>query len=804
MKDEKGRKRLVVIGSGMAGTACVEEILKLAPERYEITVFGAERHPNYNRVLLSHVLTGEKTLKDITLHGPAWYRERGITLHTGRRVEEVRRASRTVVAEGGVGAGYDRLILSTGSVPVIPAVPGVEKAGVITFRDIDDCERIRGLARDARKAVVIGGGLLGLEAARGLMGLGMEVTVAHLMDRLMERQLDRAAAAFLKDDIERLGIRVLLNAETVAVEGDGSVRAVRFADGTSAEADLVVLSVGIRPNITLAESSGIYCGRGIVVSDTMQTYDPAVYAVGECVEHRGATFGLVGPVFEQARVLANHLAGDCRLVFKNRPTSTRLKVPGVDLYSAGSIDESGGAETIEYMDRGARQYKKLVLRDGVIKGIVMYGDTADGPRLFSSLIEDEDISQRRRTILFGDTVTSGAPSSADAMPPEAIVCGCNGVTKAMIVEAIEKKGLFTREDVKRETKASSSCGGCAPTIERILEATLGANFQGTPQPTNICECTKYSRDDVLKNIREKGLRSVMEVMDTLGWETVGCEKCRPALNYYVSMVWPGSAEDDQSSRLVNERMHANIQKDGTFSVVPRMYGGAASPEELKRIADAAIKYAVPLVKLTGGQRIDLIGVKKEDLTGIWRDIGMPSGYAYGKALRTVKTCVGSLHCRYGTQDSLGLGMEMERRLEGLWMPAKVKIGASGCPRNCAEAMIKDVGIAGIAGGFDVYVGGCGGIELKAAERLSTEKSAQGVIETTGAFLQYYREDAHYGERTFKWVRRRGLKAIIKAVVEDREARAALSASLDEALGAVREPWRERIERSKGGATASNN
>ena len=611
------------------------------------------------------------------------------------------------------------------------------------------------------------------------------------MDRLMERQCDATAAGLLADDLERMGIRPLLCKEVIEITGSGDgVGGVRFKDGQEIAADAVVVSIGIRPNIALASSSGIYCNRGIVVSDTMQTYDPSIYAVGECVEHRGMTFGLVGAVFEQARVIANHLAGDCRLVFKNRPASTRLKIPGIDLYSAGEV-ACAGAESIEYMDRGAGVYKKTLLKEGRIVGLVMYGDSAIGPRLFSSLLEGEDVGHKRHALLFGEAPSAKGASSVEDMPDDAIVCGCNGVTKGMLVEAIEKKGLFTRADVGRETKASTSCGGCAGLIDRILEATLGTDFQGAAQPANICACTKYSREDVIKNIRERRLTSVMAVMEALGWETVGCDTCRPALNYYVSMVWPQEAADDSTSRLVNERAHANIQNDGTFSVVPRMYGGVVTPAELGRIAECAVKHDVRLVKLTGGSRIDLIGVKKADLPAVWKELDMDSGYAYGKALRTVKTCVGSLHCRYGTQDSLSLGIALEKRLAGLWMPAKVKMSVSGCPRNCSEAAIKDVGIVGVSGGFEIYVGGCGGIELKAGQKFATVKTYDDVMALACAFIQYYREDAHYGERTFKWVRRRTIGEVQKAVVHDVANAAALCERLASAIAAVRDPWRER-------------
>lgn len=793
MKNKQGKESLVVVGNGLAGIACVEEMLKLDPGRFEITVFGAERHLNYNRVLLSQVLTGHKTLQDICLHDQSWYKEKGIRLHTGSKVTGIKRKSRVVVTENGMEAGYNKLILATGAVPVIPRIPGVDKNGVVYFREMDDCEKIRGIIGrgGGKKAVIIGGGLLGLEAAYSIKTLGAGVTVVHLMDRLMERQLDAVSAGFLKEDIERLGIEVLLGKETAEILGDNGVEAVRLKDGATIAADMVVVSAGIRPNAELARVSGVYCEKGIVVSDTMQTYDPAIYAVGECVEHRGVTFGLVASVFEQARVLADHLAGSSRLVFKNKPLSAKLKIPGINLYSAGSVDDTEGADTIEYIDRRGRLYKKLIMGDNRIRGIILYGDTLDGPDLFSSLVEGTDISGKRHRLLSGNVIPGRDSASTDEMPDEAIVCGCNGVTKGMIKDAIVKKGLFTRDDVKRETKASSSCGGCAGLVDRILEATLGASFQGAPLSASLCGCTKYSRDDVIKNIKEKGLRSVKEVMEMLGWESVGCDVCRPAINYYIGMIWPSRAEDDLSSRLINERVHANIQKDGSFSVVPRVYGGVVEPVFLRKVADAAEKYGVPLVKLTGGQRIGLFGVKKEDLKNVWTEIGMPSGYAYGKALRTVKTCVGSPFCRYGTQDSLTLGIELEKRLEGLWMPAKVKMSVNGCPRNCAEAGIKDIGIVGVAGGFEVYLGGCGGIELRGAEHLTTVKTADEVFEVVFAVIQYYREDACYGERTFKWISRVGLKTVKKAVLDDIDNRKKLSSRLKEALLTVRDPWGQR-------------
>jgi len=794
MKNKETKMKLVVIGNGMAGVNCIEEILGLDAGRYDITVFGKEAHPNYNRVFLSYVLTGEKTLDDITLNAFKWYKERGITLLSGCPVSRIDRGRRLVIGGDGVEVPYDRIILATGSVPFVPPIPGVDKDGVIAFRNIADCERLKGTVGKSRRAVVIGGGLLGLEAARGLMELGMEVTVVHLMDRLMERQLDKQSAALLKEDLEEKGLKILLGKETSEITGGQSVDGLTFSDGGHIETDIVVLSAGIRPNIELAKASGVYCERGVVVSDTMQTYDPSIYAVGECVQVRGATFGLVAPIFEQARVLANHLAGDSRLSFVSKPLSTKLKVPGIELYSAGSVAGGAGVESIEFFDKGLRTYKKLFLKDNMIEGVLLYGETADGPRLFQHLIDEHDISEKRATILFGEGIAGKPSASIEALSDETIICGCNGVTKGEIVKAIEEKGLFTREDVERETKAATSCGGCGTLIEQILEATLGSDFQGRGEDRAICGCTRYTRDDLIKNIRENRLTSVTDVMDSLGWETVGCDKCRPAINYYVSMIWPGECEDDPSSRIVSERTHANIQKDKTFSVVPRMYGGVTTADELRRIADVADEYKVPLVKVTGGQRIDLLGIKKEDLPGVWKSLAMPSGYAYGKAMRTVKTCVGAVFCRYGTQDSIGLGVALEKELEGLWSPAKIKMGVTGCPRNCAESAIKDVGIIGITGGWEIYVGGCGGTKTRGADLLCTVATDAEAMEITTAFIQYYREEAVYGERTAVFIRRVGLESVKRDVVDDVAMREGLAERLKAALSIVTDPWKARLAR----------
>ena len=805
------KQKLVMVGNGMAGVKTLEEILKHAPDAFDITVFGAEPHGNYNRILLSPVLAGEMTLTDIMLNDLGWYADNGITLHAGRKVIEIDRARRIVRAEDGTEASYDRLLLATGSNPFILPVPGKALPGVIAYRDIADTEAMIAAASRHRHAAVIGGGLLGLEAANGLILRGMEATVVHLGEWIMERQLDRPAAELLQASLEAKGMKFCLGAQTAELVPSAArneparVAAVRLADGRTLPADLVVMSAGIRPNTALAESAKIHCDRGIVVSDTMQTVtDPRVYAVGECVNHRGIAYGLVAPLFEQAKVCANHLAGFGIGQYKGSVTSTKLKVTGVDVFSAGDFMGGEGCDEIVLHDRAGGVYKKLVLRDDRLAGAVMVGDTADGAWYFQLVREGKNVAEMRDHLMFGQSFTQShlgdaghqGQNQAALLPDTAEVCGCNGVCKGAIVSAIKEKGLFSLDDVRKHTKASSSCGSCTGLVEQILASTVGGAYQATDKHSKpVCGCTDRTHAGVRAAIREQKLLSIPAVMKALDWKTPnGCATCRPALNYYLISTWPHEAQDDPQSRFINERAHANIQKDGTYSVVPRMWGGLTTPNELRAIADAAEKYKVPTVKVTGGQRIDLLGVKKDDLPAIWADLGkagMVSGHAYGKSLRTVKTCVGAEHCRFGTQLAMDMGVKLEKMLFGMWSPHKVKLAVSGCPRNCAESGIKDVGIIGVDSGYEIYVAGNGGIKTEVAQFLCKVSTDDEVKEMSGAFLQLYREEAFYLERTCHYVERVGLDHVKQRVVADADNRRALHERLLFALKDAPDPWAEQ-------------
>ncbi|WP_457787052.1 nitrite reductase large subunit NirB [Pseudomonas sp. PL-6] len=793
--------KLVMIGNGMAGVRTLEELLKLAPDLYDITVFGAEPHPNYNRILLSPVLAGEQTFEEIVLNDLGWYAENDIKLLLGRKVVKIDRKKRLVIADDGSEAEYDRLLIATGSNPFILPIPGKDLQGVIGYRDIADTQMMMDTAKTHKHAVVIGGGLLGLEAANGLKLRGMDVTVVHLGDWLLERQLDRTAGELLQKSLEDRGLKFLLPKHTAELldNGEGRVCAVKFKDGEVIPADLVVMAAGIRPNSELAESAGIACNRGILVNDTMQTYDPRIYAIGECASHRGIAYGLVAPLFEQAKVCANHLAQLGFARYQGSVTSTKLKVTGIDLFSAGEFMGGEGTETITLSDPIGGVYKKLVIKDDVLVGACLYGDTADGGWYFRQIRENHNVSEIRDHLMFGegaigDVGHQGADKTAN-MPDSMEICGCNGVCKGTIVRAIQENGLFSVDEVKKHTKAASSCGSCAGLVEQILISTVGGAADVKPKSEKaICGCSDLNHGQIRKAIREQHLTSMAQTMEFLNWSTPnGCATCRPALNYYLISTWPGEAKDDPQSRLINERAHANIQKDGTYSVVPRMWGGVTNPSELRRIADVADKYNVPMVKVTGGQRIDLLGIKKDDLPAVWKDLDMPSGHAYGKSIRTVKTCVGSEFCRFGTQNSTQLGIDLEHDLFNMWSPHKVKLAVSGCPRNCAEAGIKDVGIIGVDSGFEMYIGGNGGIKTEVAEFFVKVKTAEEVREYNAAFLQLYREEAFYLERTVHYMQRVGMEHIKKAVLEDEANRKALAARLHYALSFEQDPWKERIE-----------
>ncbi|MBU4531584.1 MAG: nitrite reductase large subunit NirB [Hoeflea sp.] len=794
------KQKLVVIGNGMAPGRMLEHLFESAPDAFDVTIFNAEPRVNYDRIMLSPVLSGEKSFEDIIIHGDGWYIRHGVMLYKGHKVVEIDRQAKTVRSEHGEVASYDKLVIATGSAPFIIPVPGHDLPGVLTYRDLDDVDAMLLAAQSRGKAVVIGGGLLGLEAAAGLKERGMDVTVIHLMPTLMERQLDPAAGYLLERELEGRGIKIITKASTKRIIGETRVEGIELEDGTIIPATLVVMAVGIRPSAALARDAGLSVNRGIVVTDSMQTSDPGIFAVGECVEINGNVYGLVAPLYQMAEVAASHLIGDMAKRFVETSTATKLKVTGINLYSVGDFAEAEDREEIVLRDATAGVYKRLVLKDNRILGVVLYGETADGAWFFDLLKKQTDISEMRETLIFGQAYQGGSQldpmAAVAALPDDAEICGCNGVCKGKITGAITSKGLKGLDDVRAHTKASASCGTCTGLVEQLLSLTLGDAYNPAAV-TPMCGCTGLGHDDVRRLIKAKGLKTIPAVMQELEWKTsCGCAKCRPALNYYLVCDWPDEYADDYQSRFINERVHANIQKDGTYSVVPRMWGGMTSSKELRAIADVVDKFNIPAVKCTGGQRIDMLGIRKEDLPAVWADLGKAgfvSGQAYAKGLRTVKTCVGTDWCRFGTQDSTGLGIKLEKFMWGSWTPAKLKMAVSGCPRNCSEATCKDIGIICVDSGYDIHFAGAAGLDIKGTEVLGHVKTEDEVMEHVVALAQMYREQGRYLERIYKWAKRIGLEEIRRQIMDEPDKRKGYyDRFVFSQKFAQVDPWSERV------------
>ena len=783
-------KKLVVVGNGMAGMACVEQILRHSP-KFQITIFGDETHVNYNRILLSSVLAGEKNADDIVLNGLDWYRQNEIDLRLGVRIVDIDSHAKTVTGDDGSVTSFDKLLLATGSLPIIPSIEDVKKEGVFVFRNLDDTRALLDRARPGIKAVVIGGGLLGLEAARGLQVQGCDVTVVHLMETLMERQLDPTGGSYLAAKMNQMGITVLLGLSTTKVLGNGHVQGVEFKGGGNIPADLLVIAAGIRPNVGLGQKAGLEVKRGIVVNDYMETSHPDIFAVGECVQHNGVCYGLVAPLFEQGKVLAATITGNKGPTYQGSVQAAKLKIMGVDVFSAGEIGEKlDGSEVIRYEDPSLGIYKRLTLKGNKLCGVILVGDTNDSHRYTDWLRSQADLAGMRRQLLFPDTASDTGLDIAKMSDTETI-CGCMGVSKGTIISAIHEKGVSTLAQLKEGTRASTGCGSCTALCQQLLKAVV-PDFQEEVKKT-MCKCIPFAEDNLREILRSQQLRSVQEVLDIYG-NGIGCESCKPALSYMLDMLWCGGHDEDRSARFINDRVHANIQKDGTFSVVPRIRGGVTSPDELRRIADVAERYNVRMVKITGSQRIDLLGVKKSDLPKVWADLGMPSGQAYTKGVRMVKTCVGTDFCRFGVQDSTSAGIELERRLENLFTPHKLKMGSVGCPRNCAEATVKDIGLVGQDGSWQVVVGGAAGKIVRKADLLVTVETTEQALDAAGLFFQYYRENANYLERTYDFVERLGIEKVRKETIYATDAvKDGLRDRLRKSKARSRDAWLERDE-----------
>ena len=796
------KQKLVVIGNGMAGARAVEEVLaRGGAEQFDVTMFGDEPYGNYNRIMLSNVLSGAQELDEITINPLDWYAENDIVLHAGTRVVGIDRAAQVVITDKGTRQAYDKLLISTGSRAFMPPIPGMHvgaklKPGVFGFRTIDDTEGMIESAKTNKVAAVIGGGLLGLEAARGLLNHGCTVHVVHLSSHLMNAQLDPIGGALLRTAMEAMGITIHLGASTAEILGEDRVTGLRFKDDTTLSCDMLVVSAGIRPNSEIGVRAGLTVQRAIVVDDHMQAEgDAHIYVVGECAQHRGQVYGLVAPLWDQAKVFADHITGrNPQAAYHGSKLATKLKVMGVELASMGITEpKEERDETIQFTEPKRGTYKKLIVRDGRLVGGILMGDISKAAYLMQAFDKESPLPDERLSLLFD----LGAPSqkiTLDEMPSDAQVCNCNGVNKGAIGACVAA-GMRTATAVINATRAGKGCGSCKGLVNELVDWFCGGEAEVDPSIHYYVPCIPLAKPELAKAIVAQELRSVSAVFAALS-PTGEDAASKPALASILITIWKGLYEDERDARFINDRVHGNIQKDGTFSVIPEMAGGVCTPDQLRRIADVADKYAVPLVKLTGGQRIDLVGIPKEQLPAVWNDLGMPAGYAWGKSYRTCKSCIGSDFCRFGLGDSMALAGKIEAKFRGIDSPGKLKLATAGCPRNCSEALVKDVGAVAVEGGkWEIYVGGAAGSHIRKGDLLCTVDTHDDVLKFSGRFMQWYRENAKYKERTYTFVERMGIERVRAVVLDDADGIAdALDAAMEESCAtALKDPWKEAIK-----------
>jgi nitrite reductase (NADH) large subunit len=764
---DRQRKTVVVIGNGMVGHRFCERLIEHDRERiYQIVTFCEEPRPAYDRVNLSKFFE-RREAEHLKLACATWYAEKGIALHIGERASAIDRQRRVVTSSTGREIGYDAVVLATGSAPFVPAVPGVDKKGIFVYRTIEDLERILAYAGTAASAAVIGGGLLGLEAAKAVRDLGLETHIVEFAPRLMPRQVDDVGARTLLEKIEGMNVRVHVGKATQAFLGNGKVEGLAFVDGGRLEVDMVVISAGIRPRDELARGCGLEIGQrgGVVVDDTLRTSDPEILAIGEVAAHRGMIYGLVAPGYEMADVAAANLAGTPR-VFSGFDLSTKLKLMGVDVASFGDPFAEGlGARALTYQDPFGGVYKKLIFNpEGTrLLGGVLVGDASD----FGALVGLFK-SEKPLPIAPGDLLSAGY-GAACCNDGDAQVCSCNNVSERQVREAVRDHKLTTIPQVKECTRAGTGCGGCLPRVNDLLKEELKA--AGARVDNRLCEHFPYSRQELYQIAMIKGIRTFDDLIASHG-RGQGCEICKPAVASILATIWNENVLDTAHATLqdTNDRFLANIQRGGLYSVVPRIPGGEITPEKLIVLGKVAKKYGL-YTKITGGQRIDLFGAPVHLLPDIWSELvaaGFESGHAYGKAVRTVKSCVGSTWCRYGVQDSVGFAIRVELRYRGLRAPHKLKGAVSGCVRECAEAQGKDFGLIATEKGYNLYVCGNGGARPRHADLLAADLDEETALRYLDRFLMYYIRTADRLTRTSVWLEsvEGGIEYLRDVVVND--------------------------------------
>ncbi len=767
--------KIVVIGNGMVGYKfCEKLLLKTTTRSCNIVVFGEEPRPAYDRVHLSEYFAG-KSAADLSMAPPDWYAANGITLYLADPIQRIDRQLKTVHSFSGIAETYDYLILATGSAPFVPSLPGVEKDGVFMYRTIEDVEMITAYARKAKKAAVIGGGLLGLEAAKALMDLGISETyIIEFAPRLMPRQIDAAGSAILTNKLQSLGLQIHTNKNTSQVTGDNYITGMQFSDNTHLDVDMLVISAGIKPRDELAKQAQLETGPrgGIVVSDRLQTTDPNIFAIGECALYKGMIYGLVAPGYEMAEVVASTLCGTDK-TFTGYDMSTKLKLIGVDVASFGEPLLSGtDTRSVVLEDTMKGIYKRInISADGKqLLGGILIGDAVQYNMLLQACKNKTVLPPNPEDIMLG---SRGGDADAGAgiigLPGQAVICSCEGITKDDICHAVVRDGCETVDAVKKCTKAGTGCGGCVPMVKDLLLHTMKA--QGKYVRNVLCEHFNYSRQELYDLIQIHALKTYDEVLDTLG-SGHGCEQCKPPVASILASLWGemilknGNATAQDS----NDRFLANIQKGGTYSVVPRIPGGEITPDKLIVIGTVAKQYNL-YTKITGGQRIDMFGAHLADLPAIWEALitaGFESGHAYGKSLRTVKSCVGSTWCRFGLHDSVSFAIRIEERYRGLRSPHKLKGGVSGCIRECAEAQSKDFGIIATEKGWNLYVCGNGGSKPQHALLLANDLDDETCIRYIDRFLMFYIRTAGPLARTAVWLNKMegGIDYLRNVVVND--------------------------------------
>jgi nitrite reductase (NADH) large subunit len=748
-----GKCTIVVIGNGMVGYKFCEKLLAKS-KNFNIIIFGEESRIAYDRVHLSEYFNG-KTTDDLSLSSFAWYQVNGIQLYLGDPIQEINRENKTVHSLHGIRQKYDYLVLATGSSAFVPDVPGVEKDGVFVYRTIEDLELIKTHAPKARSGAVMGGGLLGLEAAKALLDLGIpETHVIEFAPRLMPRQIDSMGSELLQSKLKKLGLQMHLNKSTTQIQGAEKIESVEFADGTSLKMDMLVISAGIRPRDELAKLCQLEVGTrgGIVVNDRLQTNDPNIFAIGECALYKGTIYGLVAPGYEMAEVVASYLC-DAQKSFTGFDMSTRLKLIGVDVASFGDafINEPD-CHTIVLEDKHKGIYKRVnISNDGkYLLGGILVGDANNYNMLLQTVNNKLVLPADPEDIILGVRGESEGSAGVMSLPDDALICSCEAVSKGSICSAVKEDGCKTLDKIKKCTNAGTGCGGCIPMVKDLITGTM--KEQGLYVKNTVCEHFDYSRQELLDLIKINKVKEYDEVLDRFG-RGDGCEVCKPAVASILASLWNDVILKQDTIQDSNDRFLANIQKGGSYSVVPRIPGGEITPDKLIALGRIAKKYGL-YTKITGGQRIDMFGAHVNDLPFIWEELideGFESGHAYGKALRTVKSCVGSTWCRFGLHDSVSFAIEVEDRYKGIRAPHKIKGGVSGCIRECAEAQSKDFGIIATEKGWNLFVCGNGGSKPQHAQLVASDIDKETCIKYLDRFLMFYIKTADPLTRTATWL-----------------------------------------------------